>query len=354
MAPSATVLSGLIADLGDIDPAVRRSAAEKLARMPRVAVVAQAVAIVTGKADAPSRDSHMFSAPSVALDLLVRLDPARADALALEQIDTRDADVRDTAAAIVSRRDDAAALQFLVRALREWGSDSTAGLRSVALGLDVQGRAETAETRAAVVAVLKQQPLPVRDPRFTYANEHEPPQDGDRYRCWLFKADICLEIVARHPFADANDGVRRCLLIDELRVGAALALAQLGQPDTAQVVRSWLERDPNNDHRLGLYRALFITGEDVTADRLAARDLFTATQAPSPSWIEGLRAMVDLFSRHADEPALRIVAAWKLRGEAATLRQAALEAMKAAHPEVYARVLGKKDVPSGASEPSGR
>lgn len=338
--PSSSVVE-LIADLGDIDPAVRHAAAQRLNQMSRVVVVAQAVALVMGKAQAAERDSRMFSTPAVALDLLVRMDPPRADALALEQITARDPDVRDTAAAIVARQEDATALPFLTRALREWGTDSPAGLRAVALGLDQGKRAETPQVRAAIIEVLKLQPLPTRNPKFTYANEHEPPDDGDLYRCWLFKADVCLGLIARHPFEESNDGVRRCLLIDELRVGGALALAQLKQPDTAQVVRSWLDRDQNTEHRLGLYRALFIVGGDEPADRLAARDMFTATQAPSAAWVEGLRAMVDLFSRHADEPALRVVGAWKLRGEATALRAAALDAMKAAHPDVYEKVLGK-------------
>lgn len=338
--PSVSVVE-LIADLGDVDPAVRNAAAQRLGQLPRVTVVAQAVALVMGKAQAAESDSRMFSTPAVALDLLVRIDPPRADALAIEQITTRDPDVRDTAAAIVARQDDAVALPFLTRALREWGTDSPAGLRGVAVGLDHGKRADTPGVRAAIVDVLKLQPLPTRNPKFTYPNEHEPPEDGDLYRCWLFKADACLGLVARHPFDDANDGVRRCLLIDELRVGGALALAQLKQPDTTQIVRSWLDRDQNTEHRLGLYRALFIVGGDTPADRLAARDMFTATQAPSAAWVEGLRSMVDLFSRHADEPALRVVGAWKLRGDAAELRAAALEAMKAAHPDVYEKVLGK-------------
>ena len=51
--------------------------------------------------------------------------------------------------------------------------------------------------------------------------------------------------------------------------------------------------------------------------------------------------MVDLFARHADEPALRVVSSWKLRGDASELRAAALEAMKAAHPDIYEKMLGK-------------
>lgn len=343
----ASSLVDLIADLGDVNPTVRKAASQKLALMSRVTVVAQAVALVTGKAEASESESRMFSPASVALDLIVRLDPTRAEALALDQVETNDPDLRETSAAIAARLDDARALPFLVRALRDWGGDSVAGLRPVILGLSQGGRADTPEVRAVIVSVLETKSPPTRQSRFVYPNDHEPPQEGDRYRCWLFKADACLGLVVRHPFPAAEAGVRRCLLLDELRTGAALALARLDLPDAGNEIRSWLGRDNNIERRLGLYRALFVLGKDETADRLAARDLFTSTQAPSPAWIEGLRAMVDLFSRRADVPALRIVSSWKLRGEAASIRAVALDAMKAAHADVYARVLGSDYSPPG-------
>jgi hypothetical protein len=345
-APSKAVSTAdLIADLADVNPAVRKAAAQKLKALPRASVATTCVGLVEGKIHPRPNNDRMASAGAVALDVLVRLDPERAGKLAQAQIETRDPFMREAAGTIVAQLDDAVAVPFLARALKEWGTDNAAGMHSVILGLGRDDRAETGVARAAIEALLTQQPLPARNPKFTYESSHDTPQDGDQYRCWLYKADGCLELVSLHPYAEADAGVRRCLLIDELRVAASLALARIAPPDAGQVIRAWLERDQNTEHRLGLYRALFIVGGDNEHDRLACRDTFTATQAPSAAWMLGLRAMIELFDKRADEPALRVVSSWKLRGDAAALRAAALDTMKAAHPEVYAKVLGKGYVP---------
>jgi len=229
-----------------------------------------------------------------------------------------------------------ATTRFLCEALLTWRTQ-TAGLRPVLRGLATRGADPVVQQ--AVVAFFAT-PIPAADEKFKYGDPHDPPQDGDAHRIWLFKADGCLALVTRAPFEAARPGVHKSLEIPTLRAQAAAALAELGGEDAAPAVRAQLQAEPAAERRLALYRALFVLGADTEKDRDDARNLFTSTTAPSNAWVQGLGAMVALFQARGDVPALRVVSIWKLKGAAADMRAAALQAMQRARPELYQKVVG--------------
>lgn len=339
----------LIACLGDARQQVRSEAARRLKALPRKQVL-DAAATMAGNASRGTSlapDFQLFSPQSVALGVLMEWNDPRAAGIALRLVDSSDPDVRERAGLAVAGLEDARALPFLVRALRTWGDDNTAGLRSVFRGLDHPGRMADANVQAALLEHLQSR-IPAPDPkgRFHYSDAHEPPQEGDLRRCWLYKTDACLSLVTRYPFPQARVPVERCLDLPEVRAAAALALAQIAcqatpevRDEAARTFRRLLGQERDTERLLAFYRALFMVKGDNEQDRLTAREMFTATVAPTPAWVQGLGAMVALFEARTDEPALRVVSLWRLKGTAARMRAAALDAMRQAHPEAYQRLL---------------
>jgi hypothetical protein len=340
-APSAAPdIGGLIRDLGSSSQKVREAASQRLQQMPRDKVLEVAAQLAGGTLKLQPLPTQLYSIPAVALGVLNDMGDARAGRIALQQGASTDADMRDSACAVIAKMPkDEDAAKFLVAAFQTWGQSNVSGVRSLFRALDQPDIMTRPDMHAAIVAFLNT-PLPAVDPRFKYGDAHEPPHDGDQHRCWLYKADATLYLIARYPWPGARPGVVRCLGLDELRVGAAVALPAVGGgTDYSDLLRELIKRDTSTEHRLALYRALVLLKLDSSDDRMAARDLFTSTAAPSPAWIQGLSAMVALFAVHEDEPALRVVSIWKLTGEAADIRASAMAAMREAHPELYDKIL---------------
>lgn len=337
-APPSPAVVRMIADLGCLEKPLREAAEQRLKKLPRAVVLDAAAALASGQSSVATSDSQVYSPASMALRLLADAADPRAASIALGLSGTLDPDLRNVAAEIVGGVKGEAANGFLARALGAWGERETAGLRPLFHALDDIERMRDPHVRKTLVAFLAS-PLPPADPRFRYDSEHDPPRDGDNHRLWLFKADGCLFLIRHFPFDDARAGVERCVAIPNLRVEAIGALAEVGGPQATPRLRQILASSTEPEQRLAVYHALFGLAADTEADRLDARNLFTATVAPSTAWVQGLGAMVALFEARGDEPALRVVRIWKLSGEAAAVRDEALQTMRRAHPEVYDRAV---------------
>jgi len=336
-AAPAKSIADLIVELGDYRQDVRQAASRALSRLPRARVLE--VAADMARRPAHRTEDAIVCPQALALNLLDEWGDRRAADVALGCASTEDPDLREAAARIVASLEGPAADRFLAGALVRWGREDLAGMRMVLHGLEP--RMGVAAVRKAVLDVLMA-PIPPADPRFRYEAPHEPPREGDRHRLWLYKADGCLFLIRHHPWPDARPAVLRALDVPELRVEALGGLAELGWDGAPERIRAVLVAETATEPRLAAYRALFRLRADTPQDAEDARNLFTATAAPSGAWLQGLGAMVALFEARGDEPALRVVALWKLQGAPVKTRDAALQAMRRAHPDIYQRVIGAR------------